>query len=232
MLVEVKTGSNNLEREQLESYLEICRREGFDGVLSISNEIAPIAGHHPVRVDRRRFGRLDLHHLSWLRLLSVATTVKEHRGVSDPDQAWILGELIRYLKYEGSGAGEFNDMGQPWVPVRAVVRSGTLRSTDDGLPDLAQRWDQLIQSICLNLGAKLGQDVTPVLSRRDVNDPSLRAAGVMRDLVETSRLEGGIRIPNAVGPVGIEVDLKSMIGTVSVELRAPKLKRSTAIRSA
>jgi len=36
---------------------------------------------------------------------------KEHRGVADPGQAWILGELIRYLEHARSGALQFEDMG-------------------------------------------------------------------------------------------------------------------------
>lgn len=50
---------------------------------------------------------------------------KEFRGVADPDQAWILGELIRYLEHPKSGAVEFTDMGPSWVPVRDAVATGT-----------------------------------------------------------------------------------------------------------
>jgi hypothetical protein len=42
---------------------------------------------------------------------------KEHRGIADPDQAYILGELIRYLEHPRSGALEFEDMGSSWVSV-------------------------------------------------------------------------------------------------------------------
>jgi hypothetical protein len=52
-LVEVKTGTNELVAEQLESYLEIARREGFQAVITISNEVPAIAGQHPTKVDRR-----------------------------------------------------------------------------------------------------------------------------------------------------------------------------------
>ena len=32
---------------------------------------------------------------------------KEDRGIADPDQAWIVGELIRYLEHPNSGALQF-----------------------------------------------------------------------------------------------------------------------------
>src|SRR5665647_3136958 len=127
-LVEVKTGENVLVAEQLENYLDIARDEGFDAVLTISNEIPPVAGQHPTPVDKRKLRKVALHHLSWTKILSEAVMQKEFRGVADPDQAWILGELIRYLEHPRSGAMEFSDMGESWVTTREAVRAGTLRA--------------------------------------------------------------------------------------------------------
>jgi hypothetical protein len=36
-LVEVKTGTNELELAQLESYLDVAREQGFDAPVTISN---------------------------------------------------------------------------------------------------------------------------------------------------------------------------------------------------
>ena len=66
-------------------------------------------------------------------MLAEAVMQKEFRGVADPDQAWILGELIRYLEHRRSGALEFDDMGESWVAVRDAVAAGTLRATDKGI---------------------------------------------------------------------------------------------------
>ncbi len=70
---------------------------------------------------------------------------KVHRGVEDPEQAWILGELIRYLEHPASGAMAFEDMGPNWVAVRDAAREGTLRKTGDDVRDIVQRWDQLMR---------------------------------------------------------------------------------------
>jgi hypothetical protein len=127
-LVEVKTGGNELQAEQLERYLDIARDEGFDALITISNEIPPVPGQHPTRLDKRKLRRTALHHLPWSEILTEAVMQKEYRGVADADQAWILGELIRYLEHPRSGALEFNDMGASWVPVREAVSSGTTAS--------------------------------------------------------------------------------------------------------
>jgi hypothetical protein len=58
----------------------------------------------------RQATRPPLYHLSWWRILAEAAVQLDHRGVSDPDQAWILSELIEYLDDERSGVVPFRDM--------------------------------------------------------------------------------------------------------------------------
>ena len=145
-LVEVKTGSNDLATEQLENYLDVAREQGFDALLTISNEIPAITGQHPTKVDKRKLRKVAIHHLSWSQVLAEAVMQKEFRGVADPDQAWILGELIRYLEHTRSGALEFDDMGDAWTGVRDAVASSTLRASDKGIPTVVSRFDALLRS--------------------------------------------------------------------------------------
>ena len=177
-LVEVKTGTNALEVQQLENYLDIAREQGFSALITISNEIPALAGQHPTKVDKKKLKKVALHHYSWSQILSEAVMQKEHRGVADPAQAWILGELIRYLEHPRSGALEFDDMGPSWVPVRDGVGAGTIRATDKAAIEVAARFDALMRYVSLRLGRRLGTDVTPVLSRRETADPALRAQAV------------------------------------------------------
>jgi hypothetical protein len=111
-LVEVKTGNHELQPEQLEVYLDVAREQGFDALITISNEIPSMAGQHPTKVNKRKLRKVQLHHWSWTYILSTAVMQKEHKGVSDPEQAWILGELIRYLEHPRSGAMEL----ETWEP--------------------------------------------------------------------------------------------------------------------
>ena len=99
LLVEVKTGKAELNQEQVEAYLDVVKQEGFDGLLTISNQLASVYGQHPIDVDGRRYRNVALHHLSWARILATALRVDDHIGVEDSDQEWILGELFRYLQY-------------------------------------------------------------------------------------------------------------------------------------
>ena len=85
----------------------------MQAMLTMSNETPVAAGVHPTKVGKGKLKHVDLHHLAWSEVLSTAVLEQEHRGVADPDQAYILGELIRYLEHPRSGALEFEDMGRP-----------------------------------------------------------------------------------------------------------------------
>jgi hypothetical protein len=225
-LVEVKTGKNELEVQQLENYLDIAREHGFDALITISNEMPPVAGQHPTKVDKRKLRKVALHHWSWTYLLSTAVMQKEHRGVSDPEQAWILGELIRYLEHPRSGAMELDDMGQNWVAVRDAVTAGTLRASDKTAPEVVSRFDAVLRYTSLRLGRQLGTEVLPVLSRKELAEPALRAQALLQGLVTDGLLTGSIRIPNAVAPITVSADLRAGRLTASVDIDAPREGRA------
>ena len=226
-LVEVKTGPHQLAVAQLESYLDVAKEQGFDALVTISNEIPPVAGQHPTAVDKRKLRKVALHHLSWSQVLSEAVMQKEHRGVADPDQAWVLGELIRYLEHPRSGALEFDDMGPSWVATREAVAVGTLRGTDPGVTDTAARFDALLRYTSLRLGRQLGTDVTPALSRRDLTEPAQRMLAAASELASSGVLRGAIKIPNAVGPLVVTADLRAGRVTCHVDVDAPREGRPT-----
>lgn len=226
-LVEVKTGQNALSAEQLENYLDVAREHGYDALITISNEMPPSPGMHPTSVDKRKLRKVALHHWSWTEVLTHAVMQKEFKGVADPDQSWILGELIRYLEHPKSGAMSFEDMGSNWVPVREGIAAGTLRANDKGALDVAARFEALIRFACLRLGRQLGTEVVPALSRADAADPAARVASVASSLVKSGVLQAAIRIPNVISDMSVVVDLRASKITCSFDVAAPRDGRAT-----
>ena len=226
-LIEAKTGNNELNREQIEAYLDLAKEQGFDCVITISNQIARIPGEHPIEVDKRKLRKVALHHLSWSRILTEAVLQKSHRGVADPDQGWIMGELIRYLEHPNAGAVDFRDMGEHWVGVRDAVKNGTLRHSDEKAVEVAGKWEELVSFVALRLGRKLGTDVQEVLSAKERKDISIRIANIVDAMVERGLMPGAIRIPSTVGDISFKVDLRAQQILVSVSIDAPKTGRTT-----
>jgi hypothetical protein len=96
-LVEVKTSMVALKPDQVARYLDMAREHEFDAVLTISNQITASPRESPVTVDRRKLRSVSLFHLSWWRVITEAIVQHRFRGIDNPDQAWILGELIAYI---------------------------------------------------------------------------------------------------------------------------------------
>lgn len=221
-LVEVKTGDGQLRRDQVENYLDVARAQGFDAVITISNDIPPAAGEHPVEVDKRKLRKVSLHHLSWAEVLHETQMALTHRGVADPLQAWILHELIRYLQHPRSGASGFDDMGAAWVTVREAVSAGTLRAGDRKVPAVAEAWIRLVRQLRLRLTAELGVPVAHVLPRKVATDPAARIAATTTRLVTSGELEATVRIPGAAGPVSVVADLRTSQIRSSIRVTAPQ----------
>jgi hypothetical protein len=225
-MVEVKTGTAELKPDQYERYLEMARRHDFDALLTITNQIRRGRDHIPVEYDKRKVGRLTLRHISWWRVLTEAVVQHRFRGIEDPDQAWILGELIAYLDHENSGASGFQDMGPEWVRVRDAVRAGTLRAGDTETRDVATRWEQFVEYVCLGLSQDLGGDVTPVWPRKQTPDARLEQA--IKRLADEGVLSGAVRVPDAVGDLQLDADLRTQQVVTSVTLGAPRDRRPSA----
>jgi hypothetical protein len=147
-LLETKTGTNPLRAEQVDRYLDLARQQGYDAVVTLSNDLPPVAGAHPVDVDSRKLRKVALHHISWVEVLHEARMQLAHRGVDDRLQGWLLHELIRYLEHPKSGAAGFDGMGPAWVAVRDAVAAGTLRATDRKAAAVVASWDRLVCPTC------------------------------------------------------------------------------------
>jgi hypothetical protein len=218
-LVEVKTGSATLKDEQVGRYLDIARDQDFDGVLTISNQITHSATESPLCVDGRKLRRAKLWHLSWWRVLTEAVVQSRYRGVSDPDQAWVLRELIHYLSSETSGVAGFEDMGAHWVPVRGAARDGTLRQGDPAIRDVAERWEQFVEYLCLSFSQELGRNVISPRSRKQTT--ANRLDGAEKSLAASGTLGATLRVPDAIGDLVILADLKSRQTSLGVNIAAP-----------
>lgn len=224
-LVEVKTGDDSLTAEQVNAYWDIAREHKFNHVLTISNEIPTVAGTHPtdgLRVQAN--SPVQVSHLSWTTILTTAIRIMNHRGVDDPEQAWILSELIRYLEHPASGVVTLDDMGSHWTDVRDAARASTLSKRSEGIPDVATRFDQTIRYAALKLSSEIGEEVEPVLSRAHRESPSARLTDLVDTLCQQGILEAKLRVPNTAGDIEITADLRSQQLSATVEIDAPEDK--------
>ena len=219
-LVEVKTKSDTLNADQINRYWDLAREAGYDAVVTISNEIAVEPGGHPTEgLKVQKNSPVKVFHLSWSEILTTAIRIREHTPVDDPEQAWILNELIRYLEHPASGALSFDDMGPHWVAVRSGAKEKTLTAHTEGIDDIVERWDQLVRFAALRLSSELGEDVRFYLTGKEKID---RAKLLKARLCDDGMLDATLRIPNTAGDLRIEADLRAGQLAASITVRAPE----------
>ncbi|MEV6785911.1 TerD family protein [Streptomyces sp. NPDC051098] len=222
-LVETKTNGNPLRPEQVQDYMDIAARRGYEAVITLSNDVA-LEGCPPVaaKTDGRRKHKVALWHLSWAEVAHQAQMLIRHEGVGNAAHAWLLQELLSYLQHENSGCHGFQNMGPAWVPVRNGIDTETLCQGDRRAVEVVESWEQLIRQVCLRLGGELGQKVLPVQRAKRGVDPRTRRAALADGLCEDGRLTAELRIDSTPGVLTIVADLRTGRLRTSMEVRAPE----------
>ena len=108
------------------------------------------------------------------------------------------------------------------MSVRNAVTNGTLRVNDVGVLDVVRRWEQLMRFAALRMSRELGANVSVVLSRAEAVDPSVRIAAATKQLSESGRLTGALRIPGSISDLSILADVRAGRVSVAVDVDAPK----------
>jgi stress response protein SCP2 len=222
-LVETKTNGNPLRAEQVQDYMDIAARRGYEAVITLSNDVAlegsPLVD---VRIDRRRKHKVALRHLSWAEVAHQAQMLIRHEGVGNAAHAWLLQELLHYLRHENSGCHGFQNMGPAWVPVRNAIDTETLCQGDQRALEVIESWERLVRQVCLRLGGELGQKVLPVQRARRGTEPHSRRAALADRFCEDGRLHAELRVEGTPGILAITADLRTGRLRTSVEIPAPE----------
>ncbi|MEU1805885.1 TerD family protein [Streptomyces sp. NPDC019937] len=221
-LVETKTNGNPLKSEQVQDYMDIAARRGYEAVITLSNDVAldgsPLVD---VKIDGRRKHKVALWHLSWAEVTHHAQMLIRHEGVGNPAHAWLLQELLHYLQHENSGCHGFQNMGPAWVPVRNGIDDETLCQGDRRAVDVVESWERLIRQVCLRLGGELGQKTLPVQRAKRGTDQRSRRAALADQLCQDGRLHAELRIEDTTGILAIVADLRTGKLRTSLEIPAP-----------
>jgi stress response protein SCP2 len=221
-LVETKTNGNPLKAEQVQAYADIAARRGYEAVITLSNDVAlegsPLVD---IRTDGRRKHKVALWHLSWADVAHQAQMLIRHEGVGNATHAWLLQELLHYLRHENSGCHGFQNMGPAWIPVRNGIDDETLCQGDPRALEVVENWERLVRQVCLRLGGELGQKVLPVQRAKRGADPEARRTQQADRLCLDGRLHADLRIEGTPGVLAISADLRTGRLRTSIEVPAP-----------
>lgn len=229
-LVESKVGSNDLNKEQIENYLDLAKSIGANAVITISNQFATLPTHHPVSVSKNKTRSVDLFHFSWMAVLSKAVVISNTKDISDREQAFLLKELVRYLNHQSSGVSAMTGMNSNWKDICTQVQQGAmLKKTSTETEETVSSWHQLFRYLAVDLSMSTSSKVAIVVSKAQANDPAAKLQEDIHVLTTIGALSGELNVPNAASNISVIADFTRRVLTVSMKVDAPKDKsRPTA----
>lgn len=225
-IIETKVGLNSLDANQIESYVGLARDLGCDAVITISNQFSAVPTHHPIAFPKNKLGKMGLFHFSWLSLVSKAVLLAEHKQVDDPEQAFLLDELIRYLQNPKSGVSLMTQVGPGWKrSCDQTLKGVRLLKSSEEVEQAVASWQQLSRFLALQLTIKIAKPVSVKLTRPQIKDPSVRVKSQIEQLVDKNCLRDSLQVTNAVSDIDIAADFQRRAIDFSVQVQSPKDKK-------
>ena len=222
-LLEVKIGSNELDQEQFDKYVDLARDNDFNAVITVSNQPSEPNNYPPLKV-KYRGSKICIIHLSWVRLLEEAQLLIRQDRVEDADQQYILKEWVRYVLNPKAKIMANHVVGEYWQDLLRAASNKRLISSKDKLERFVQDWVGLLRLQTFRLRAKLGDSVEIKLTREEQKDSYSYRKKLMDECLNEGHMSSSIQISHAVAPIDVTFKLDSRKVLFSVSLKPPEDK--------
>ena len=221
--LEMKSGKNNLDKEQIEKYIEISKKLKVDKLVTVSNEFVANSSLSPVKVKVPK--SVVLSHFSWTYLITKGQLLlfKNETNIEDQDQVEIMREVLYYFENPLSGIKGYSQMKPGWKELAENVHAQKpLRVSDNYIEDAVLSWQEEEKSMCLLLSRKLGVFVKPNSNSND------RIKNDIRKIVKENFIVGGISVKGAVSDIKIKADFERRVVSMSIKVIPPLTKSNSA----
>lgn len=224
--IESKVGNNEIEESQIVRYIDLAKKFDVDAVITFSNQFASTPSHHPLNLSKSKLKGVGLYHYSWLSVLAKSIEAIEKAHVDDPEQSYIISELIRYMDSKDSNVAAELRMSNNWKDViEKIQKNIPVNKTDRDVEEAVAAWHQLQRYLALQLSRSLNEPVKQYLTRSRASDPAKHLKEDIDDLITSQSLSSEFDIPNAAARLQFKADLAKRNITLSMKLDAPSDKK-------
>jgi hypothetical protein len=220
-ILEMKNGSNSLENDQVQRYMEVAKYFSIPRLITISNEFVSDPTQHPLGIKSSK--GLSLYHFSWSYLLTISHLLLQNNdsNIADNDQVEIMKEVIAYFESDKSGVCDFTQMRAGWTKTVDNINARTLiRTTDQDVVDTVISWQQEERNIALLLSRYLGVLVKSGESKYK-GDYKRRIDDDLKSLVSEKKLHSFLNVADAVSDIEITADFQRRSIEMKVSLNVP-----------
>ncbi len=220
-IFEVKNKNNELNLNQLNDYVKICKAYNIPKMVTISNQFVNFPTQSPVNLKTPK--NVTAYHLSWTYLLTVAHIflIDNNTNIDDADQHNILKEVLRYFETKKSGIVGFHQMKSGWVEVCQKINSGaSIKMKDSAVEESVSSWLEEEQDMALKLSRELGVLVTSG-HKKFKNDLNAKISFEKTKLVKERKLDSVISVDGAVSDITTTANFGRKNIEMSVDVNPP-----------
>jgi len=221
--LEMKSGKNNLDPEQIERYIDISKKLKVKKLITVSNEFVQDKSQSPVKVRVPK--SINLSHFSWTYLITKGQLLlfKNATNIEDKDQVEIMKEVLYYFENPISGIRGYNQMKPGWKELSENVHAHKpLKLSDSYIADAVLSWHEEEKDMSLLLSRKLGVLVQPISKSKN------RLKDDIRSIVKENFIQGRISIKDSVSNISIRADFERRVVSMSIKIIPPLNKRNSA----
>ena len=230
-LIEAKIGNAELNGEQIESYVKICKEQKLDGVITISNQYSASSDIHPLESVRKIKIKIPVFHWSWMSLLTTIDLMVTNEEIEDYEQMLLMNELRRFLSHESTGVKSFDKMPPEWSEINKIFSNkGSVSPKSDVATKVVEAWQQEAKDLCLVLSRLTNTVVVEKLSLAHRTDHAARTKSGIKTLIEKHCVVSSFEVPDAAAPIEVVADLDQRSVFVGMTIAAPLDKKSSKAR--
>ncbi|MDB4534748.1 hypothetical protein N9242_07740, partial [Vicingaceae bacterium] len=224
VVFEMKNKNNSVDKEQVEKYIDLCKKIGVSKMATISNEFVSDSTQSPVKAKAPK--NFSLYHFSWTYLMTKGQLLlfKNDANIKDEDQVEIMREVLHYFDSPSSGVNGYHSMKTGWKEtVEKITNRIPLKASDSFVEEAVESWHEEEKDMALLLSRKLGTLVKSTSRAKDSvkND--------IKNIIKEQELLGNLSIKNSVSDIKVKVDFE--VKTVSMSVKVtPPLNKGTAAR--
>lgn len=223
-IFEMKNGSNEVNREQIEKYIDLAKSCSIPRIVTVSNQFVSEPTQSPVNV--KSIKSVNQYHFSWSYILTLAHILlfDNEINIEDPDQVELMKEVVKYFEYDKSGICGFTQMKKGWGEIVEKINLGTrVKLSDSDLDEAVISWEQEEKDLALILSKNLGVFITSGETKYK-GDLDSRIIDDKKRLKEEKILSSSLKVKNAVSDIKIDASFEKKTVEMSVILKAPQDK--------
>lgn len=233
MLLEIKSGTKDLDKSQIENYLDIAVGYGIPKLITVSNQFVTFPTQSPLdKLGIKRPKSVSMYHFSWTSMLTTATLLLEDsdNGIADQGQTEIMREVLHYLQSEQSGVAGFTQMKEGWRDfIKKISDGDSLNAGDNCVEETVDSWFQEERDMSLLLSRKLNLSVKIVgQAKKYAKDLAARTEDEKKKLITDKVLKSRLKINGVVSDLEIKALFQRKSIEMSVNLAAPQDKKTSS----